>query len=477
MTTRATPHPPAHSGAASRDDVADPTAILKNLNALRQLTSLYPPGHQIVEQALATLEHQLRSLFQSEPSIRVDVMRGDAHLNGVGYPIESRVHQGVINDFLALGVDSVHFTAGVTREELTRLAALLVRLREHPPSSPLAAELESIGIRHISLGRLISLDSRWEAREWPEAPIGPLDPDYAESLERAKDTFSAFAGGGAPAPGALRDLLGVLTRKVAQSHAALGQILAVKEYENHTYCHSVNVSILSLLLGRQLNLDEPTLTMLAEGALLHDVGKTRIPKEILHKPAKLDARERHVIERHPVIGAAILAESPDLHALTPTLALEHHRHVSGGGYPDLGKAIPHVLSQIVAIADVYEAMTGARSYREPALPEQACLLLARLAGTQLNPALVKAFVNAITFFPVGTLIRTSCDEVAVVVRPTPGDPLHPVVALVENADPARPLTVEIDTSERDAAGLYLRHIVQRLHSERPVEVRARTARA
>jgi len=468
---------PATSGAAkAREDTADPTAILKSLNGLRQLTSLYPPGHQIVEQALTAVEDQLRPLFESQPSVRVDVMRGDAHLNDVAYPLESRIHQAVVDEFLALGIDSVHFTAGITREELTRLAALLVRLRDHAPAGPLCAELDALGIRHVTLGRLISLDSRWEAREWPDAPVGPLDPDYAESLERARETFTAFASGGAPAPGAMRDLLGVLMFKVAQSNTALGQILAVKEYENHTYCHSVNVSILSLLLGRQLNLDDRTLTMLAEGALLHDVGKTRIPREILHKPAKLDARERHVIERHPVLGATILADASDLHPLTPTIALEHHRFVNGGGYPDLGNAVPHVLSQIVAIADVYEAMTGARSYRVPALPEQACLLLARLAGTQLNAALVKAFVNAVTFFPVGTLIRTSRDEVAVVIRPTPGDPLHPVVALVENADPARRLDIEIDTSMRDASGMYVRHIVHRLHPERPVEVRARTAR-
>jgi HD-GYP domain-containing protein (c-di-GMP phosphodiesterase class II) len=238
----------------------------------------------------------------------------------------------------------------------------------------------------------------------------------------------------------------------------------------------VNVSILSVLLGKQLGLDDAALGVLAEGALLHDVGKTRIPIEILHKPAKLDLRERKIIERHPVIGATILAEASDLHGLTPTIALEHHRHVNGGGYPDLGKAVPHTLSQVVAIADVYEAMTGARSYREPALPEQACLLLARLAGTQLNAALVKAFINAVTFFPVGTLVRTSEDEVAVVVRTTPGDPLHPVVALVENADPTRILPTEIDTSLRDRTGAYLRHILQRLQPEHPAEVRGRAPR-
>jgi putative nucleotidyltransferase with HDIG domain len=456
-----------------RDDGVDPTAILKGLSGLRQLTCLYPPGHQIVEQALSALEDLVRPLTDASPTVRIDVMNGDVHLNDVAYRVESRVHQGVIDDFLTLGIDSVHIKAGITRDELSRFGALLVRLRAQPPTSPLAAELPSLGIHHITVGRLMSLDSRWEARDWPDAPTGPLDPDYAQSLELAKETLVTFAAGSVPAASTMSDLLGLLMFKVAQSHAALGQILAVKEYENHTYCHSVNVSILSVLLGRQLGLDEATLTMLAEGALLHDVGKTRIPLEILHKPAKLDARERKVIERHPVIGATILAEASDLYPLTPTIALEHHRHVNGGGYPDLGSEVPHVLSQVVAIADVYEALTGARSYRDPALPEQACLLLARLAGTQLNAALVKAFVNAVTFFPVGTLIRTSLDEVAVVVRSTPGDPLHPVIALVENADPARPLPAEIDTSARDASGAYLRHIVQRLQPEHPVEVRAR----
>ena len=115
--------------------------------------------------------------------------------------------------------------------------------------------------------------------------------------------------------------------------------------------------------------------------------------------------------------------------LTPTVALEHHRGVDGAGYPDLGEhAVPHFLSQIVSVADIYEAITGARSYQDPAAPEQACLILARLAGTKLNTALVKAFVNAISFFPLGIVVRTNRDELGVVIRTTHGEPLHPVIA-------------------------------------------------
>ncbi len=248
----------------------------------------------------------------------------------------------------------------------------------------------------------------------------------------------------------IRDIVHLLIQKVAASNAALGQILAVKLYENLTYCHSVNVATLSLLIGKQIGFDQAATAALAEAALLHDIGKTRIPLEILKKPSALDKRERRMMEAHTTYGAEILVDVDGLRPLTPTVALEHHRGVDGMGYPDLEAAVPHLLSQVVAVADIYEAMTGARSYQEPAMPEQACLVLARLAGTKLNTALVKAFVNAISFFPLGSVVRTDRDEVGVVVRTTAGEPLHPVIALI-GADQRR-LADEIDTSRRLLSG-------------------------
>jgi putative nucleotidyltransferase with HDIG domain len=188
---------------------------------------------------------------------------------------------------------------------------------------------------------------------------------------------------------------------VARSQAALSQILAVKQYENLTYCHSVNVAMLSLLLGRQLHLGDDSMSALVEAALLHDIGKTRIPLDIVRKPGALTKRERKLIETHTTFGAEILAQTEGLGELTPIVALEHHRSVKGSGYPDLGNAVPHIMSQIVSVADIYEAITGARSYQDPTMPDRACLVLARLAGEKLNTVFVKAFVNAITFFPLG----------------------------------------------------------------------------
>ena len=203
--------------------------------------------------------------------------------------------------------------------------------------------------------------------------------------------------------------------------------------------------------------------VLVEGALLHDIGKTRVPLEIVKKPGALDRAERKLIEAHTTFGAEILMETAGLHPIAPILALEHHRGVKGSGYPDLGDGVvPHIMSQIVSVADVYEALTGARSYREPMRPEDACLVLAREAGTKFNTALVKAFVAAVTFFPLGSLVKTNRGETGVVVRTNPKDPLHPILSLV--SDDFERLLGEVDTSVRDGTGAYERQIVATMPS-------------
>ena len=173
------------------------------------------------------------------------------------------------------------------------------------------------------------------------------------------------------------------------------------------------------------------------------------------------------MEGHTLYGAEILVEIEGLRPLTPTVALAHHRSVVGSGYPELGEhVVPHLLSQIVSVADIYEAMTGARSYQDPAPPEQACLVLARLAGSKLNTGLVKAFVNAISFFPLGSVVRTDRDELGVVIRTNPNEPLHPVIALFGREYERLP--GEVDTSRRDSSGAYERHVVETLRPPEPL---------
>lgn len=447
------------NGTAVGDAPADPRKILKGIASLRTLVGTYPPGHPMVAEKVRELDESVKQQLTQSDSIQLDVIHGVVHLNGTPYAPDGA--RDAAQDAHNLGVESIHIRAGVRTDEFHALADFLWHLKPEADGEPIGSQLAKRHVDHISVGRLVPLDTRWRAQQWPDGPTGPLDPDYEESLKLAQQAFEQLSSGRSLDVVSVRDLVQLLMFRVASSHAALGQILTVKQYENLTYCHSVNVSVLSLLLGRQLNLDEATLTALVEAALLHDVGKTRVPLEIVKKPGALDKRERRLMEAHTTFGAEILAQTEGLGPMTPLIALEHHRTVIGGGYPDLGEGVvPHVMSQIVSVADIYEAITGARSYQAPTPPERACLLLARLAGEKLNASLVKAFVNAITFFPIGSLVRTSAGEMGVVVRTSGSDPLHPVIALVD--DTMDRALGEIDTSERDAAGAYKRYVTETL---------------
>jgi putative nucleotidyltransferase with HDIG domain len=465
MTTTPPPGPRPIGKAADAAELhrVDPVALLKGLVSLRRLTGLYPAGHPAIEQKLTELDDSVQRHIRASAALRIDVIHGSAHLDGVPFRQDSDTQAQILRELTDLSIDSVHFGPGVSRAELLALSEFLWQLKEAPTGEPIEAQLAARQIQHISLGRLVPLDTRWKTVQWPDAPTGTLDPSYELSLALTERTFDDVMTGKGIDLGTIRDIVTLLIQKVAASNAALGQILAVKLYENLTYCHSVNVATLSLLIGKQIGFDQAATAALAEAALLHDIGKTRIPLEILKKPSALDKRERRMMEAHTTHGAEILVEVDGLRPLTPTVALEHHRGVDGTGYPDLEGALPHLMSQVVAVADIYEAMTGARSYQEPAMPEQACLVLARLAGTKLNTALVKAFVNAISFFPLGSVVRTDRDEVGVVVRTTPGEPLHPVIALM-GVD-RQPLDGEIDTSRRLLSGQYERHVVETMRPQ------------
>jgi putative nucleotidyltransferase with HDIG domain len=435
-----------------------PLPILKGFASLRRLAGTYPPGHPMMTQKLKEIDDLVHQHLRIDPTLRIDIIRGDVFLDGVSFGRDDPATAQVVRELSELGIDSIHIREGVERDELLAMAEFLWQLKD-AHAEPVEMQLARRNIRHISLGKIVALDTRWSSRQWPDAPTGTLDPAYAESLVLAQETFENAAAGKQLDLVTVRDLVQLLIHKVARSSAALGQILAVKMYENLTYCHSVNVAMLSLLLGRQLAFDDLTMAALVEGALLHDIGKTRIPLDIVKKPGALDRRERKLIEAHTTFGAEILIQIDGLRPLTPIVALEHHRGVTGTGYPDLGESVPHLMSQIVSVADIYEALTGARSYQDPTPPEHACLVLARLAGHKLNTHLVKAFVNAITFFPLGCVVRTNRDEIGVVIRTNPADPLHPVLALV---DGNRDASHRVDTGERDESGNYERHILETL---------------
>ncbi len=453
-----------------------PVALLRALAALRRSVALYPAGHTIIDGAVKELDRLVDLACGDGERVRIELVDSTAFLEGYPYRLESRANADALEELTKLGVQCLEIERGVTREELIELARLLDELGDRPADrQAIGPLLHERGVERASLSKLVPIEVRNPAHEWPEEPAYVASAAYSKILDAARETVGSIFDGAAPDARSLGQLIADLG-SIVDDGTALGQILAVKRYENHTFAHSVNVATLALHLGRRLELDEANLAVLGEAALLHDVGKRNIPVEILKKPSALNKREWRIMQRHPVLGAEILAQSEGLAALTPTVALEHHRNFDPGGYPDLGDQTPHFLSQIVAVVDTYEALTGARPYRDPLVPEEACLIVARMAGEKLNPALVRAFVSLISFFPLGSVVRTSKDEVGAVVATSEREPLHPVIELME--PDALGERRRIDTSERDEAGDYVRHITETLphsaaeHSKRDLAATA-----
>ena len=197
-----------------------------------------------------------------------------------------------------------------------------------------------------------------------------------------------------------------LAQAVAQNRTALLALTTLKNYDNYTFTHMVNVSILTMGQARTLGIDGPLLREFGLAALMHDIGKVRTPLEILHKPDKLSDAEFAIMKRHVVEGAEILRATRDIPALAPVVAFEHHLRLDGSGYPDgVRRPSLNLGTMLCSISDVYDAMRSQRAYQGAFPTDRILQVLKRNDGLQFDQNLVRRFVQLVGIYPAGNLVR------------------------------------------------------------------------
>jgi HD-GYP domain-containing protein (c-di-GMP phosphodiesterase class II) len=224
----------------------------------------------------------------------------------------------------------------------------------------------------------------------------------------------------------------------------------VKSHDEYTFYHSVNTCILTLSLGKLIGLDADELVPIGVGALLHDIGKTTISTRILNHPGQLSPEYWQQVEAHPQEGAqAIFAAAGPGHEVAATVALEHHSRFDGGGYPHVNeRRIPQLFSSMVAVVDVYDALTTRRRYRRAETPNRALQTLLGEAGASHNPDMVRAFIQLMGIYPPGSILRRSVGDVVVVTGTNgEGTRLEGVVAIDNSGGKIEPEPVVIDTED------------------------------
>jgi putative nucleotidyltransferase with HDIG domain len=351
-------------------------------------------------------------------------------------------------------VERIAFERGVTQDELVGLMQNLSRLgHKGDPERDLSSP-------HVRVGRLSVDEGR---KDGISSDIAAIRQMYTHAVASAEVAWESAAAEGIPdAPAAFKTVEG-LADAVIQNRTALMALTAMRSYDNYTFTHMVNVSILTMAQARALGIDGRLLREFGLSALMHDIGKVRTPKEILNKPDKLTDDEFVVMRRHVVDGAEILRRTPEMPILAPVVAFEHHLRLDGSGYPFTVKRDSLNLgSMLCAIADVYDAMRSQRSYQQAHPTDRILAVLKRNEGAQMDQHLVRRFVQLLGIYPPGNLVKLSTGETAVVLRVHAPDPHRPRVRVLFAADGARlelPFERNLWETQADREGDALENVV------------------
>ena len=372
--------------------MSDPYRYLTSLGQSLAAMALYPGGHPARERAVDASFEQLEELARSEAQPQFSFLDGEVIYRRqilrelTGWEWGKRL--------ATAGVQRVEFLDGATREEY---AGWLEELQQLLGGETLdTAEARQLVVRHIRYG---AVEVRTETSGSPAVEPGaePVAvPDLGAEVEAIRWIHGEVADlGHLPLLEAEAVVRSLAVAMHSQSEIRL-PLLQLKTFDQYTTTHSSNVSVLAMAITEYLGLGSLAIRTFGVAGLLHDLGKVRIPKEILVKPGQFTDEERAVMQRHPVDGARIIIEQEARLDLAAFVAYEHHLMLNGSGYPVLRyPREAHYASKVVHVCDVYDALCTDRPYRAAWTSERALGYLAERSGTEFDPELVDAFTRMI----------------------------------------------------------------------------------
>jgi putative nucleotidyltransferase with HDIG domain len=424
--------------------------LLRRFAAGVRAAQLYAKEHSLVARNVDGLLAAIKPLLAAAPSLTVGIVGSEFVVADTPLPRASASMGDLIKRLADQHVERISFDRGVTAEEvLGFMLAIASRTSKQAAAAPLT-------FPHIHVGSIAAEERRDDGVANDMAAIRRL---YSSAVSVAESAWDAAATEGQPdLPGAVQAIDG-LADAVAENRTALMALTAMRTYDNYTFTHMVNVSILTMGQARALGIEGKLLREFGLSALMHDIGKVRTPKEILNKPEKLSDDEFLIMRRHTVDGAEILRRTPEMPVLAPVVAFEHHLRLDGGGYPvGVKRTALNLGTMLCSIADVYDAMRSQRGYQEAFATDRILAVLKRNDGLQFDQHLVRRFVQLLGIYPPGNLVRLNTGEVAVVLQVHAPDPHRPRVRVVFDANGTR-LDRPRDRNLFDTAGDEAQRIV------------------
>jgi HD-GYP domain-containing protein (c-di-GMP phosphodiesterase class II) len=423
--------------------------LLARLGGARRSVAFYPRGHEVVRENISALMAAISEYHREGVDVPLVFFDNEVLLGEQLLAAESVVFDQLIRDMSMSGETSVNFAQGLTIEELER--AMQVLSADHATLEDLGGLEEAVvraDIPHVEIGTVAYAR---DADDFASEITVDHEASYTDALDAVKVFGERMQKGKPPSVDQARTAVRSVVDNVLENRGAMLELSGLKDYDEYTFFHSVNVTILSIALGSLVSSNRRFLNSLGVGALMHDVGKMTVELEVLNKSGSLSAEEWDLMRMHPVYGAEVAAGMRGLDRSSIVVILEHHMRYDLDGYPDRRpRRKQHLTSRIVAIADAYDAMTSRRPYAVAHRQDEAVDVLAKNAGTAFDPVLVRMFTQMLGVYPPRSLARLTSGEVAVVIKPNP-DILAPWVRVITTPDGTFEEPYDLDLSDETAA--------------------------
>jgi HD-GYP domain-containing protein (c-di-GMP phosphodiesterase class II) len=458
-------------------------AFIQCFYKLIQLAKIHEDNNQLLLESIEAFMQVMGQLLEDDDRVTLQISRGNIYLQDekLRYrrEIDSLIHNLIqyLEKRTLPGLCFLTDIQDASAKEIIEFSRTLnFAEQQEDPAEWFVQQLETQGITWVEV--VCEQDAPPEEHAPETDPRDQVEKrkerartSYFYALDSLKEvaekiSFQKKAG--------VRKSLRVIQKMVdlvMEDEPILLGLSTIRDYDDYTFTHSVNVAILSMCLGQRIGLSRASLHRLGVCGLFHDLGKLDIPIEIIHQPGKLSQSEFEEIKKHTIYSVTqiIKLEAPhDLKAKILLPPFEHHLKYDLSGYPETNRKKPlSLFGRIIAIADVFDAITSPRIYREVAFtPDQALNMMFDGAGTEFDPILLKIFINMLGVYPIGSLLEMDTGELALVMdNETTLDETRPlVVLLAENGNGGYARVGVADLAERDAqSGAFIRNIVKSIH--------------
>ncbi len=435
----------------------------QNDNYIMQLRRFYEFLQVAIESAgVAAISSTEGYLFFNDLRLRMSID---------GYLATKAVQEA----FERLSIAGLRFNANSTPEELSRAFHIIANIppsEEDDNSEILQRDLNEAGVECLDILPYTSISTSGSKPKTIRQKKRLAKQNFFSAINAISEIVGKSSLTEQISVARVKRVVHSLVDQILNDETYLLELTALKEFDDYTFVHSVNVSIFAISMGMRLGFTRPMLAEIGFAALFHDIGKIMIPKDLLNKPSALDKVDWEQMREHPVHGVRLLGDSltMDNHtARAMIVAFEHHKNLDGSGYPYINRTEEiNLYSRIVGICDCFDALTSKRKYQHEKVGlDSAVREIQKLAGSKFDPLLTKVFTNIVGVYPAGTVLLLDTGELAYVLSSEPEDIFRPRIKIIASTSGvyAKPVVAEL-TEKSANSDTYLRNVVRVVDPEK-----------